>query len=177
VEDEPEEVSQPRPARRRRTPSREPSVASAADDNLDNPLLVQAVALLRREAQHFGHGAWRVVADPIDLSIDRLSNRVMRPAATHPPDWGAFTIRGSLNVVGTGFGSGDLVTGGPGGAGMRQSLASEMWSVLFPSLPLSGNRRRSRGSSDAVARIRDRAEAGPPVVLAAAGARPWKEEA
>ena len=104
----PEGAEDPEPAHRRATPPRGPRRGPTADESLDRHLLVHLVALLHREARHFGRGTWRVVIDPIDLTIDRVIDRMMQPAATHPRDWVAFAIQVYRNAVRMGPGRAEL---------------------------------------------------------------------
>ncbi len=104
----PVSAEDPESARRRATPPRDPCQRSAADDGLDQHLLLHLAAVLHREARHFGRGTWRVVIDAIDLTVDRVIDRMMRPAATHPRDWVAFTIEIYRNAVRKGPGRAEL---------------------------------------------------------------------
>ena len=104
----PECGEEPESARRPASPPRNPCRGSAADAGFDQQLLVHLAAVLHREARQFGRGTWRLVIDPIDVTVDRVIDRMMRPAATHPRDWVAFTIEIYRNAVRKGPGRAEL---------------------------------------------------------------------
>ena len=92
-------------------PACQPAPGAPARDNLDDRLLVKLISLLHREARRFGQGVFRVVDDAIDLTIERVTQRMLQPIAVHPRDWVAFTTEVFRNVVRKGPGRAGLCRG------------------------------------------------------------------
>lgn len=110
-EEVPGESVQPEPAKppRSRLPSRKPKPTRKHEFDLN--LLIVLRYRLHREAVRFGHGAWRVVDDPVDRALDRIVQAMREPRAEQPDAWVPYAVTIFRNLVRSGPGQASLRRG------------------------------------------------------------------